>query len=347
VAIAASVRVAAGRRSRDLACGCACSPRRGRRGGERAHRRGPAGEFRPTAIEMLAELSEDAASPCWPGPTWCGWAWLSPIGTGERCAACWAARRVASATGPDWPERCTPDGCGHDCPAGHGGPGPAATSIRTGPAAPGRKDLELGDRRYVAARSACAPVGERELLERWSTVEQATVTVIETAPWEGVVLDGRESAGWSAGRAARPRINRSDRSSAAGCYRPSSRTSTCSCAGRCRRHGERAPSSARHRSVDRRRRFGCVLTLESAVRVDLLLVGSTPMSSAKSSATSGSGVVSPSVGLVTMLLPSWASSVYRITAVDTSIAVRTSVPGVGHSRPSRAGGAAGRPGRSS
>jgi hypothetical protein len=34
------------------------------------------------------------------------------------------------------------------------------------------------------------PVGERELLERWSTVEQAHVTVIETAPWEGVVLDG-------------------------------------------------------------------------------------------------------------------------------------------------------------
>ena len=33
-------------------------------------------------------------------------------------------------------------------------------------------------------------IGERELLERWSTVEQAQVTVIETAPWEGVVLDG-------------------------------------------------------------------------------------------------------------------------------------------------------------
>jgi hypothetical protein len=33
------------------------------------------------------------------------------------------------------------------------------------------------------------PAGERELLERWSTVEQARVTVIETSPWEGVVLD--------------------------------------------------------------------------------------------------------------------------------------------------------------
>ena len=44
VAIAAAIRVAAaGRRSRDLACGCACSPRRGRRGDEGAHRRRPAG----------------------------------------------------------------------------------------------------------------------------------------------------------------------------------------------------------------------------------------------------------------------------------------------------------------
>ena len=33
------------------------------------------------------------------------------------------------------------------------------------------------------------PVGERELLEQWAKVERARVTVMETSPWEGVVLD--------------------------------------------------------------------------------------------------------------------------------------------------------------
>ena len=33
------------------------------------------------------------------------------------------------------------------------------------------------------------PVGERQLLDQWSTVERARVTVMETSPWEGVVLD--------------------------------------------------------------------------------------------------------------------------------------------------------------
>ena len=58
------------------------------------------------------------------------------------------------------------------------------------PAALGKRTWSSAIGAYVAARNAVLPVGERELLERWSMVEQAQVTVIETAPWEGVVLDG-------------------------------------------------------------------------------------------------------------------------------------------------------------
>ena len=37
---------------------------------------------------------------------------------------------------------------------------------------------------YVAARRAVLPVGERDLLERWSRAERARVTVMETSPEE-------------------------------------------------------------------------------------------------------------------------------------------------------------------
>ena len=148
------------------------------------------GEFRPTAIEMLAELSEDAGQPL------LAWTHVVRLGLAEpdrdwgtlRCVLGCSQRRpcdrsrLAGAMHARWLRarlsrwsRRPWSGCYLDPDR---------------PAAPGRKTWSSAIGSYVAARNAVLPVGERELLERWSTVEQAHVTVIESAPWEGVVLDG-------------------------------------------------------------------------------------------------------------------------------------------------------------
>lgn len=148
------------------------------------------GEFRPTAIEMLAELSEDAGQPL------LAWTHVVRLGLAEpdrdwgtlRCVLGCSPRRQCDrsrlagamharwlrARLSRWSRRPWSGGC----------------LDPDRPAAPGRRTWSPAIGAYVAARNAVLPVGERELLERWSTVEQAQVTVIETAPWEGVVLDG-------------------------------------------------------------------------------------------------------------------------------------------------------------
>jgi hypothetical protein len=149
------------------------------------------GEFRPTAIEMSAELAEDAGQPL------LAWTQVLRLGLAEpdhdwgalRCVlgcsqrrqcdrsrlagvmhARWLRARLARWSRRPWSGCLDPEG----------------------PAVPGRR---VGAWRsaigaYVAARNAVLPVGERELLERWSTIERSRVTVMETSPWEGVVLDG-------------------------------------------------------------------------------------------------------------------------------------------------------------
>jgi hypothetical protein len=151
------------------------------------------GEFRRPAIEMLAELAEDAGQPA------LAWAQVTRLGLAEpdadwgtlRCVLGCSSRRQCErsrlagvmharwlrARLSRWSRR--PWSGGYLDPEIGRGPEPG-TPIEAWQAAIGG---------YVAARGAVLPVGERELLERWSRVERARVTVMETTPWEGVVLD--------------------------------------------------------------------------------------------------------------------------------------------------------------
>jgi hypothetical protein len=147
------------------------------------------GEFRPTAIEMLAELSEDAGQPL------LAWTQVMRLGLAEpdrdwgtlRCVLGCSPRRqcdrsrLVGAMHARWLRARLSRWSRHPWSGGHLDP--------DRPAAPGTRTWSSAIGAYVAARNAVLPAGERELLERWSTVEQARVTVIETSPWEGVVLD--------------------------------------------------------------------------------------------------------------------------------------------------------------
>ena len=159
------------------------------------------GGFRPTAIEMLAELAEDAGRPL------LAWSQVTRLGLAEpdrdwgalRCVLGCSSRRqcarsrLAGAMHARWLRARLSRWSRRPWSGGNLGPeNGAAPDARNG-------DWRSAIGAYVAARRAVLPVGERELLDQWSQVERARVTVVETSPWDGVVLDrGRECrlVGW-------------------------------------------------------------------------------------------------------------------------------------------------------
>ena len=58
--------------------------------------------------------------------------------------------------------------------------------------AKGREPWRAAIADYIAARRTVLPVGERQLLEHWAAARRGRVTVMETSPWEGVVLDAAD-----------------------------------------------------------------------------------------------------------------------------------------------------------
>ncbi len=161
------------------------------------------GEFRRTAIEMLAELAEDAGQPV------LAWAQVTRLGLAEpdrdwgtlRCVLGCSFRRqcdrsrlagVAHARWlrarlSRWSRRPWSGGYLDPENGRATAPGTAVDAWRSTIAA------------YVAARRAVLPVGEHDLLEQWSRAERVRVTVMETLPWAGVVLDAsgkRRVVGW-------------------------------------------------------------------------------------------------------------------------------------------------------
>jgi len=151
------------------------------------------GEFRPTAIEMLAELAEDAGQPV------LAWTHVTRLGLAEpdrdwgtlRCVVGCSSRhqcersRLAGVTHARWLRARLSRWSRRPWSGGHLDPeiGRLATPSTGGEA--WRSAIGA----YVEARRAVLPVGERALLEQWSRAERARVTVMETSPWEGVVLD--------------------------------------------------------------------------------------------------------------------------------------------------------------
>jgi hypothetical protein len=77
------------------------------------------GEFRPTAVELLAELAEDAGQPV------LAWAQVTRLGLAEPDREWGALRCVLGCS-----SRRQPAGCGSGCRDGHGVPGREATWIR-------------------------------------------------------------------------------------------------------------------------------------------------------------------------------------------------------------------------
>ena len=149
------------------------------------------GEFRPMAIEVLAELAEDAGQPL------LAWTQVLRLGLAEadrdwgtlRCMLGCSPRRrcersrLAGAMHARWLRARLSRWSRRPWSGGDLDPeNVAAPGTRTG-----AWRSAIGG--YVAARSSVLPVGERQLLDQWSTVERARVTVRETSPWEGVVLD--------------------------------------------------------------------------------------------------------------------------------------------------------------
>ena len=151
------------------------------------------GEFRRCAVEMLAELAEDAGQPV------LAWEQVVRLGLAEpdrewgalRCVLGCSSRRqcersrLAGVMHARWlRERL----CRWSRRPWSGGdldlPGGRAT-LRAASCEPWRS--AIAD--YLAARRVVLPAGERQLLEKWATAQPVRVTVIETSPWEGLVLD--------------------------------------------------------------------------------------------------------------------------------------------------------------
>jgi hypothetical protein len=158
------------------------------------------GEFRPTAIEMLAQLAEDAGRPL------LAWSQVARLGLAEpdrdwgtlRCVLGCSSRRqcersrLAGAMHARWMRARVFRWSRQPWSGGDLDPESSAPGTRSGA-------WRSAIRGYVAARQAVLPPGERDLLDQWSTVERARVTVVETSSWEGVVLDEtgeRRLVGW-------------------------------------------------------------------------------------------------------------------------------------------------------
>ena len=174
------------------------------------------GEFRRSAIELFADLAEDAGQPgrAWtqvarlgladPDAEWSALRCVLGCSRRRRCDrarlagvthARWLRHRIDRWSRRPW-SAGVPDGSGPH------------------PAIEGWTDLVA---HYLAARAAVLPPGEQQLLARWQRIELTTVTVLASTRWEVAVLDPsgrRRHAGWesvapasiSAGDALRCRL---------------------------------------------------------------------------------------------------------------------------------------------
>lgn len=151
------------------------------------------GEFRRSAIELLADLAEDAGRPA------LAWTQVERLGLAEPDAEWGALRCVLGCSQRRQCERSRLAGVMHARwlrdrlsrwarrPWSSGAIGVGEPSVPR--AERGVEPWRAGICDYIAARRSVLPVGERQLLEQWSRAERCRVTVVVTAPWEGVVLD--------------------------------------------------------------------------------------------------------------------------------------------------------------
>lgn len=146
------------------------------------------GEFRRSAIELAADLADDA------GQAVLAWSYVVRLGLGGHDAEWGALRCVLGCTQRGPCDRSRLAGAAH------------ARWLRQRIARWARhpwsgsdEPHEGAEAGYLAARRSVVPAGERELLERWAGTPWTTVTVHETAPWQAVLSgpDGRRrTAGW-------------------------------------------------------------------------------------------------------------------------------------------------------
>lgn len=152
-----------------------------------------AGEFRRSAIELMADLADDAGRPV------LAWAQVERLGLAEPEAEWSALRCVLGCSQRRQCERSRLAGAMHARwlrerlsrwarrPWSGGAPGSAE------PLTPweerGREPWRAAIAHYVSLRRTVLPDGERQLLDQWAQARRGRVTVMETSSWEGVVLD--------------------------------------------------------------------------------------------------------------------------------------------------------------
>ena len=145
------------------------------------------GEFRRSAIELAADLAEDA------GQAVLAWSYALRLGESGRNGR-WDALRCVLGCAPHGPcERSRLAGAAHARWLRH--------RIARWARRPWSGTVEPADAvaGYLAARRSVVPAGERELLERWVAAPSAEVTVLATDHWQAVLSgpDGaRHTAGW-------------------------------------------------------------------------------------------------------------------------------------------------------
>lgn len=160
-------------------------------------------EFRRSAIEIAVDLAEDAGRPS------LAWELVVRLGDADRadtwdplrCVLGCSARgpcprsRLIGATHARWLRhrihrwlRRPWSGCDPAVPEGRDGERRMSEA----------ESFTRAVRAYSIARATALPAGERGLLRRWSLSERREFTVVESSPFEAVILDGgqRHVAGW-------------------------------------------------------------------------------------------------------------------------------------------------------
>jgi hypothetical protein len=151
-------------------------------------------EFRRPAIEMAADLAEDAGRPD------LAWSQVLRLGLTDQDAEWSALRCVVGCSDRGQCERSGLAGVTH------------ARWLRQRIGRWARRPWSGGDTEalppttgYLAARASVLPPGERRLLERWTQARPELVTVLDGGRWEAVIatVDGLpRMAGWENGASA-------------------------------------------------------------------------------------------------------------------------------------------------
>jgi hypothetical protein len=151
------------------------------------------GEFRRSAIELLADLAEDAGQPS------LAWTQVERFGLADPDRQWGALRCVLGCSQRRQCERARLAGVMHARwlrerlsrwsrqPWSGGAPGSVSSPPTQEHAVVEPWRTAIAD--YVSVRRAVLPPGERQLLEQWAEAKRKRVIVMETSLWEGVVLD--------------------------------------------------------------------------------------------------------------------------------------------------------------